>query len=242
MKQIRFINLFLLKIIRVLLWITLFFGGFLTIGMIESAIYQIFKFPSQYLSIWYVIIFAAFIYPIYLLLKTLNLEINLMKHLDYAKVMIKNKIKTLDAKKYPYLWCIDKNDLFTIIYNKAQKNLSSQDCVIYPTQIDEILMEYENYLEEKKAQQYQIVDKNDITKLQEKIEREIDNLNPEHFPKLIEWRRANRNRLIEVILNQAESSPNDSIGMMLACYESDLEHLSPSPRKKQSSNKKSDEN
>src|SRR3989339_237162 len=227
MKQIHFVNLLFLKTIRIFLWLLLWCGGSLALGMFWGEISKIFYSFSEYLSIWYVLIFAAFIYPIYLLIKTLNLEINLMEHLDYAKVMIKHKIKTLDAKKYPYLWCIDKNELFTIIYNKAEKNLSSQDGVFYPAQIDEILMEYENYLKEKRTQQYPIVAKNDTTKLQKEVEQAIDSLNPVHFPQLIKWRNANRNRLIEVILNEMTSSPNDSIGMILASYESDIEHLSP---------------
>lgn len=65
-----------------------------------------------------------------------------------------------------------------------------------------------------------------------KVEQKIDNLDPVHFPQLIAWRKANRNRLIEVILNEMESTPNDSIGTTLACYESDLEHLSPTINRK----------
>ena len=214
MKQIHFVNLLFLKTTRIFLWLLLWWGGSLALFMFWDEIRKIFYSFSEYLSIWYVIIFTAFIYPIYLLIKTLNLEINLMEHLDYAK-------------KYPYLWCVDKNELFTIIYNKAGKNLSSQDSVIYPAQIDEILTEYENYLKEKRAQQYPNVVKNDTAKLQKEVEQAIDNLNHAHFPQLIKWRNANRNRLIEVILNEMVSSPNDSIGMILASYESDLEHLSP---------------
>ena len=203
MKQIHFVNLLFLKTTRIFLWLLLWWGGSLALFMFWDEIRKIFYSFSEYLSIWYVIIFTAFIYPIYLL------------------------IKTLDAKKYPYLWCVDKNELFTIIYNKAGKNLSSQDSVIYPAQIDEILTEYENYLKEKRAQQYPNVVKNDTAKLQKEVEQAIDNLNHAHFPQLIKWRNANRNRLIEVILNEMVSSPNDSIGMILASYESDLEHLSP---------------
>lgn len=72
------------------------------------------------------------------------------------------------------------------------------------------------------------INNNEKESMIKEIEQKIDSLDPESFPCLIEWRRANRNRLIEVVLNEMESAQDDSIGMILVRYESDLEHLSPS--------------
>lgn len=63
----------------------------------------------------------------------------------------------------------------------------------------------------------------DITDLRTQVEKGVDSLDEKNFPVLCRWRKANRDWLVENILHVAEKEGMDSIGMTLACYESDLE-------------------
>ena len=62
---------------------------------------------------------------------------------------------------------------------------------------------------------------------QREVESVVDGLDQKNFPILCDHRRVDREWLVEQILHQAIARPTDSIGMMLACYESGLEHIAP---------------
>lgn len=64
---------------------------------------------------------------------------------------------------------------------------------------------------------------------QNEVESEVNSLTPDQFPILCQQRSANRAWLVEQILSQANFRPKDSVGMMLASLESDLQHISPIP-------------
>ncbi len=133
-----------------------------------------------------------------------------------------NKLDNVDKNLYPTVFSF-KLSPFTRSY--LVKEILKKD----DQNVDDFFKEQEAILRGYEVKLKKSFDNMD---LQNKVEQEIDSLDPIHFPKLIEWRRANRNRLIEVILNEMVDSPNDSIGMALINYESDLEHLSPTINRK----------
>jgi len=68
---------------------------------------------------------------------------------------------------------------------------------------------------------------NHVNLVKKRVEDVVDSLTPDHFPILCDHRRVNRGWLVEQLLHQAIARPMDSVEMMAASLESDLQHICP---------------
>ncbi|MBU1180323.1 hypothetical protein KJ885_05245 [Patescibacteria group bacterium] len=64
-----------------------------------------------------------------------------------------------------------------------------------------------------------------MDKIRQQVKKEVERLDEKNFPKLANWRRANKDWLIEVVARAKELEPKDEITSILTSYESDLQHI-----------------
>jgi len=196
--------LYFYKTAKILIFVLLFLSGWFVIAYIFGSLLQ----PMFFISL----LTLGFSYWLY------NF-VNKKLYIEKKKKIIKKLeiYPTLKTHPSSYAFITDSNFNESLI----MKLMSAKE-----RDWDKFIDNYENEIQKKEIDretEFRLC----VRDLQNnafisQVEQEVDSLSPKHFPKLIEWQKINRKGLVQQILLDKQNRPKDSIGMIMAAYESDL--------------------